>query len=187
MLEVRGFSSSIKALFDILQLLLQHDTYYIKHSGKMDQTIWKLRCRQVETGKKSKKESWKSSVCVYELEWPFSIIFWSMQSGVDSGSKGQNRDNPSHRQSAQSEQEGKKGYGKEATSLIWVWTPAGCKQILICSICHNSYWEKWNVFLWHCTRKSLHFYLKTLILKPFLRLHKKIWNAPIISCYRRTS
>ncbi len=32
-----------------------------------------------------------------------------MQSGVDGGTKGENRDNPSNRQSAQSEQKEKKG------------------------------------------------------------------------------
>lgn len=66
-------------------------------------------CGKWKEERNLKKKAEKAvCVCVYELEWAFSITFWSMQSGVDSGSKGQNRDNPSHRQSAQSEQEKKK-------------------------------------------------------------------------------
>lgn len=39
-----------------------------------------------------------------------------MQSGVDRGTKGENRDNPSNRQSAQSEQEKKESKGMGSTS-----------------------------------------------------------------------
>ncbi len=68
-----------------------------------------------ENRKEIPKNESEKAACVREPEWAFSIIFWRMQSGVDRGTKGENRDNPSKRQSAQSEQQ-RKNKGKGTTS-----------------------------------------------------------------------
>lgn len=180
MVEVRGFSSSTKA--DIFAFCsccystLSHATaaWHTSYKAQWQNGPNNLKTKMLSSGnrkeipkrtlKKQRVRVWAGmGIFNYVLEYAVYSL-----SAVDSGSKGQNRDNPSNRQSAQSEQEKKKRLWK-GSYLIWVWTPASCKQILICSICHNSHWDKWNLSLWHCTRKYLHFYLRTLILKPFLR------------------